>query len=82
MTHLGGRGETQSTPNLTSPSWRVFVTVIPYWWLTMWILFCAGYGLYCRRGGGTGQRVEPGNPTSEVAQPSTPFNQGTTPDAL
>lgn len=37
--------------SLTSPSCRVFMTVIPCWSLTMWVLFSVGCGLSCGRGG-------------------------------
>lgn len=57
--------------NLTSPSCRVFVTVIPCWCLTTWVLFSVGYGLSCGTGGGSGWRVEPGLPSSELGLPST-----------
>ena len=48
---LGAEG--RGTPSsLTSPSRRLLVTVIPCWWLTMWVLLSMGCGRSCRRGRG------------------------------
>lgn len=51
----GGDGERHPPPrppSLTSPFRRVFVTVIPCWWLTMWVLLSTGCALSCGRGEG------------------------------